>query len=46
MLEINELKLLKEEDSVKVGSKISVVIEKLEDKNGNVVISRDKAKKI
>ena len=46
MLEINELKLLKEEDSVKVGSKISVVIEKLEDKNGNVIISRDKAKKI
>ena len=46
ILEINELKLLKEDDGIKVGSKISVVIEKLEDKNGNVIISREKAKKI
>ena len=46
MLDMNELKLLKEDSNVKVGSKISVVIEKLEDKSGNVIISRERAKKI
>tara|TARA_B100000579_G_scaffold23034_1_gene16254 strand:- start:2044 stop:3768 length:1725 start_codon:yes stop_codon:yes gene_type:complete len=46
MLDMNELKLLKEDSEVKVGSKISVVIEKLEDKSGNVIISRERAKKI
>ena len=42
---MSELKLLKE-DNVEIGSKISVVIEKLEDKNGDMVISREKAKKL
>lgn len=46
MLDINELKLLKEDSTIKIGSKISVVIEKLEDKSGNVIISRERAKKI
>ena len=45
VIELNELKLLKE-DNIEIGSKISVVIEKLEDKNGDMVISREKAKKL
>jgi small subunit ribosomal protein S1 len=45
-LDINELKLLKEERNLKVGSKMSVLIVKLEDKKGDLVISREKAKKI
>ncbi len=45
-LDINEIKLLKEEGSLKVGSKISVLILKLEDKKGDLVISREKAKKM
>ena len=45
-LDINEMKLLKEESSLKVGSKISVLVVKLEDKKGDLVISREKAKKI
>ena len=45
-LDINEMKLLKEEGSLKVGSKISVLVVKLEDKKGDLVISREKAKKI
>jgi len=45
-LDINEMKLLKEEESLKVGSKISVLIVKLEDKKGDLIISREKAKKI
>ena len=45
-LDINEMKLLKEEGSLKVGSKISVLIVKIEDKKGDLVISREKAKKM
>jgi small subunit ribosomal protein S1 len=45
-LDINEMKLLKEEENLKVGSKISVLVVKLEDKKGDLVISREKAKKI
>ena len=45
IIELSELKLLKE-DNIEIGSKISVVIEKLEDKNGDMVISREKAKKL
>jgi len=45
-LDINEMKLLKEEGNLKVGSKMSVLIVKLEDKKGDLVISREKAKKI
>jgi len=45
-LDINEIKLLKEEDSLKINSTISVLVVKLEDKNGNLVISRDRAKKL
>ena len=45
VIELSELKMLKE-DNVEIGSKILVVIEKLEDKNGDMVISREKAKKL
>jgi small subunit ribosomal protein S1 len=45
-LDISEMKLLKEEKNLKVGSKVSVLIVKLEDKKGDLVISREKAKKI
>ena len=45
VIELNELKLLKE-DNIEVGQKLSVVIEKLEDRNGDMVISREKAKKL
>ena len=45
-LDINEMKLLKEEENLKVGSKISVLVVKLEDKKGDLVISREKARKM
>ena len=45
-LDISEMKLLKEEGNLKVGSKISVLVVKLEDKKGDLIISREKAKKI
>jgi len=45
-LDLNELKLLKEDIDLKVGSVISVLIVKLEDKKGELVISREKAKKV
>ncbi len=45
-LDINEIKLLKEEENLKLGSKISVLVVKLEDKKGDLIISREKAKKI
>ena len=45
-LDISEIKLLKEEGELKIGGKISVLIIKLEDKNGDLIISREKAKKM
>ena len=45
-LDINEIKLLKEEGSLVLGSKISVLVVKLEDKKGDLIISREKAKKM
>ena len=47
ILDINELKnigLFK--DNIKIGQKIPVLIERLEDKNGEVVVSASKAQKI
>ena len=46
VLDINELKSLGQEASIKEGGKISVLIEKIEDKNGEVVVSANKAQKI
>ena len=46
VLDLNELKILKEDNKLKVGNIISILIEKIEDKNGDLVISREKAKKM
>ena len=46
VLDINELKTMKIFDKVKVGEKISVLLERIEDKNGEVLVSANKAQKI
>ena len=46
VLDVNELKSLNILDNVKEGSKIPVLLEKIEDKNGDVVVSATKAQKI
>ena len=46
ILDINELKTLNITDKIKEGSKIPVLLEKIEDKNGSVIVSATKAKKI
>ena len=46
VLDINEIKSLGMLDSLKIGEKISVLLEKIEDKNGEVIVSASKAKKI
>ncbi len=42
---IEEFKLTKEIDKIKVGTKIDVLLEKIENKFGDVVVSREKARK-
>ena len=42
---IEEFKLSKEIDEIKVGSKINVLLEKIENRSGNIVVSREKARK-
>ena len=42
---IEEFKLTKEIDEIKIGSKVDVLLEKIENKFGDVVISREKARK-
>ena len=46
VLDINEIKNIKLYENIKVGEKISVLLEKIEDKNGEVVVSVTKAEKI
>ncbi len=46
VLDINELKSMGLSEKIKVGEKISVLLEKLEDKMGEVVVSASKAQKI
>ena len=46
VLDINELKTLGYFDKIKIGETISVLLEKIEDKNGEVVVSASKAQKI
>ena len=46
VLDINELKSIGMLDKAKVGDKISVLLERIEDKNGEVVVSALKAQKI
>ena len=46
VLDINELKHMGLEKNIKIGEKISVLLEKIEDKNGEVIVSASKALKI
>ncbi|MDC3085276.1 S1 RNA-binding domain-containing protein [Candidatus Pelagibacter sp.] len=46
VLDINELKSMGLEEKIKVGETISVLLEKIEDKNGEVLVSANKAQKI
>ena len=46
VLDINELKSMGLSENIKVGETISVLLEKIEDKNGEVIVSASKALKI
>ncbi len=46
VLDVNELKSMGLGEKIKVGEKISVLLERIEDKNGEVVVSASKAQKI
>jgi len=42
---LEEFKLSKEIDKIEIGSKIDVLLEKIENKNGEIVVSREKARR-
>ena len=46
VLDINEIKSINLQDKIKEGSTIPVLLEKIEDKNGEVIVSASKAQKI
>tara|TARA_Y100001935_G_scaffold202528_1_gene171062 strand:+ start:371 stop:2098 length:1728 start_codon:yes stop_codon:yes gene_type:complete len=46
VLDINELKSMGLSDKIKLGETISVLLEKIEDRNGEVLVSASKAQKI
>ena len=46
LIDINELKTIGQESKLKIGEKIQVLLERIEDKNGEVVVSATKAQKI
>ncbi len=46
VLDINELKTMGLSDKIKIGETIPVLLEKIEDRNGDVVVSASKAQKI
>ena len=46
VLDINELKSMGWGEKIKIGEKIPVLLERIEDKNGEVVVSASKAQKI
>ena len=46
ILDINELKSIGLSDKIKIGETIPVLLEKIEDKNGEVLVSASKAQKI
>ncbi len=46
VVDINELKTLGQSERVKIGEKIQVLLERIEDKNGEVIVSASKAQKI
>ena len=43
VIDINEMKIIGMNDEIKEGTTISVLLEKIEDKNGDVVVSAQKA---
>ena len=46
LVDINELKTIGQESKLKIGEKIQVLLERIEDKNGEVIVSATKAQKI
>ena len=46
VLDVNELKTMGLGEKLKIGEKIPVLLEKIEDKNGDVIVSASKARKI
>ncbi len=46
VIDINEMKMIGMQDRVVEGATVSVLLEKIEDKNGDVVVSAQKAQKI
>ena len=46
IIDINEIKIIGLKDDIKIGSSLPVLLEKIEDKNGEVIASAIKAQKI
>ncbi len=46
VIDVNEIKMIGMSEDVKEGDTISVLLEKIEDKNGDVIVSAQKAQKI
>ena len=46
VIDINEIKMMGQSEEIKEGSMLSVLLEKIEDKNGDVIVSAQKAQKI
>ena len=46
IIDVNELKMIGLKDNIEVNQNISVLLEKIEDKNGEVIVSAIKAQKI
>lgn len=46
VIDVNEIKMIGMQDKVKEGATIPVLLEKIEDKNGDVIVSAHKAQKI
>ena len=46
IIDINELKMIGLKDKIKEGENVPVLLEKIEDKNGEVIVSAIKAQKI
>ena len=46
IIDINELKIIGIKENIQVGDTVSVLLEKIEDKNGEVIVSATKAQKI
>tara|TARA_Y100001936_G_scaffold237656_1_gene268490 strand:- start:341 stop:2065 length:1725 start_codon:yes stop_codon:yes gene_type:complete len=46
VIDINEMKMIGMQDKITEGESVSVLLEKIEDKNGDVLVSAHKAKKI